>query len=110
MLLREAIKLAFLRATSLKTKIKIIISNLVNVVTIFSINFTIYLINKNEFSWKTQNCLGDPKHLNGRVYFISVTQDVGPVGFQTLHNSNTHLYSCVEGGDAPTKAGKTFNI
>jgi len=26
------------------------------------------LINKSEFSWKTQNCLDDPKLLNGSVH------------------------------------------
>jgi len=36
--------------------------------TIFSIKFSIHLINKSEFSWKTRNCLDDPKLLNGSVY------------------------------------------
>uniref|UniRef100_A0AAQ4QNZ3 Ankyrin repeat and BTB/POZ domain-containing protein 2 n=1 Tax=Gasterosteus aculeatus aculeatus TaxID=481459 RepID=A0AAQ4QNZ3_GASAC len=30
--------------------------------------FSIHLINKSDFSWKTQNCLGDPKLLNCSVY------------------------------------------
>jgi len=38
--------------------------------TIFSIHFATHLINKSEFSWKTRNCLGDPKLLNGSVYII----------------------------------------
>jgi len=28
------------------------------------------LINKSEFSWKTKNCLDDPKLLNGSAYII----------------------------------------
>jgi len=35
--------------------------------TIFYIHLAIYLINKSEFSWKTPNCLCDPKPLNGSV-------------------------------------------
>jgi len=48
MLEREAIQLAFLWAwrTKLIFQIQIIISNLVNVLTIFSIHFAIHLINK----------------------------------------------------------------
>ena len=53
--------------TKLMFQIKIIISNLVNVLTIFSIHFATHLINKSEFSWKTQNDLGDPKLLNDSV-------------------------------------------
>jgi len=37
--------------------------------TIFSIKFSINLINKSEFSWKTRNCLDDPKLLNGSVFY-----------------------------------------
>ena len=48
-------------------KIKIIISNLINVLIIFSIHFATHLMNKR----KTWNCLGDPKLLNDSV-FISV--------------------------------------
>jgi len=48
-------------------------SNLVNVLTIFSIQFSIHLTNKSEFSWKTQNCLDDPKLLNGSVYIYMLT-------------------------------------
>jgi len=32
--------------------------------------FYIHLINKCDFSWKTRNCLGDPKLLNGSVYCV----------------------------------------
>jgi len=34
-------------------------------------------MNKSEFSWKTQNCLDDPKLLNGSVYFLFYFQALG---------------------------------
>jgi len=36
----------------------------------FSIHFVIHLMNKSEFSWKTQHFLGDPKLLNGSVHLL----------------------------------------
>jgi len=35
---------------------------------------SIHLINKSEFSWKTRNCLDDPKLLNGSVHLTKCTK------------------------------------
>jgi len=54
---------------------KIIISNLVNVLTRFYFYLAINLINNCEFSWKTRTCLGDPKLLSGGGSHEAVTTD-----------------------------------
>jgi len=57
--------------------------------TIFSIQFSIHLIDKSEFSWKTRNCLDDPKLLNSSVYInIYIV-----VSFLLIYDLNSDLFS-----------------